>query len=46
LIVGELSAVTTLIYPGAADVIIYVAMAAVLLVRPQGLFGESEVIKG
>ncbi len=46
LIVGELSALTTLIYPGAAEVIIYVAMALVLLVRPQGLFGESEVIRG
>jgi branched-chain amino acid transport system permease protein len=46
IIVGELSAITTLFYPAGAEVIIYVAMAAVLLVRPQGLFGESEVIKG
>jgi branched-chain amino acid transport system permease protein len=46
LIVGELSAFTTLIYPGAAEVVIYVAMALVLLVRPQGLLGESEVIRG
>ena len=46
IIVGELSAVTTLVYPGAAEVIIYVAMALVLLVRPQGLLGESEIIRG
>ncbi len=46
IIVGELSAFTTLIYPSAAEVIIYVAMALVLLVRPQGLFGESELIRG
>jgi branched-chain amino acid transport system permease protein len=45
LIVGELSAFTTLVYPGAAEVIIYVAMAVVLLVRPQGLLGESEIIR-
>ncbi len=46
IIVGELGAFTTLIYPGAAEVIIYVAMAIVLLVRPQGLLGESEIIRG
>jgi branched-chain amino acid transport system permease protein len=46
LIVGELGSITTLIFPAAADVIIYVAMALVLLVRPSGLLGESEVIKG
>ena len=36
----------TLFFPAASDVVIYVAMAGVLLVRPQGLFGESEVIRG
>jgi len=46
IIVGELGSVTTLILPAASDVVIYVAMALVLLVRPQGLLGESEVIKG
>jgi branched-chain amino acid transport system permease protein len=46
LIVGELGSLTTLLFPAASDVVIYVAMAVVLLVRPQGLLGESEVIKG
>jgi len=27
-------------------VVIYIAMALVLIVRPSGLFGESEVIRG
>jgi len=45
LLVGILKSLMTLYYPPAADVIIYVLMAAVLLVRPQGLFGESEVIR-
>ena len=35
----------TLIYAPAANVIIYVCMALVLLLRPQGLLGESEVIR-
>lgn len=46
LIVGELQSVATLLLPSASDVIIYVAMALVLLVRPTGLLGESEVVKG
>ncbi len=45
LLVGVLKSLMTLYYPPAADVVIYVLMAAVLLVRPQGLFGESEVIR-
>ena len=46
LIVGELQSMTTLLFPAAADVVIYIAMALVLIVRPQGLLGESEVIRG
>ncbi|HMD02458.1 MAG TPA: branched-chain amino acid ABC transporter permease [Candidatus Baltobacteraceae bacterium] len=46
LIVGELQSLTTLVAPAASDIIIYIAMALVLLVRPSGLFGESEVIRG
>jgi len=45
LLVGILKSLMTLYYPPAADVIIYVLMAVVLVVRPQGLFGESEVIR-
>lgn len=46
LIVGELQSLTTLVFPAAADVVIYIAMALVLVVRPSGLFGESEIIRG
>jgi branched-chain amino acid transport system permease protein len=45
LLIGELQSVTTVIFPPAANVIIYVCMALVLLLRPQGLLGESEVIR-
>ena len=46
LLVGELQSLTTLVFPAASDVVIYIAMALVLIVRPSGLFGESEVIRG
>jgi branched-chain amino acid transport system permease protein len=45
LLIGELYSLTTLIYAPAASVIIYICMALVLLFRPQGLLGESEVIR-
>jgi branched-chain amino acid transport system permease protein len=46
LLVGELQSLTTLVRPEASDVIIYIAMALVLMFRPSGLLGESEVIRG
>ncbi len=46
IIVGELTSLTTLFYAQASEVIVYVVMALVLLLRPQGLMGESEVIRG
>ena len=46
LLVGELQSITTLVFPAASDVVIYIAMALVLIVRPSGLLGESEVIRG
>ncbi|MBC5809882.1 MAG: branched-chain amino acid ABC transporter permease [Candidatus Eremiobacteraeota bacterium] len=46
LLVGELQSLTTLISAPASDIVIYVAMAIVLMVRPSGLFGESELIRG
>ena len=46
LLVGELQSLTTLISAPASDIVIYVAMAIVLLVRPSGLLGESDVIRG
>ncbi len=45
LLIGELQSVTTLAFAPAANVIIYLCMALVLLLRPQGLLGESEVIR-
>jgi branched-chain amino acid transport system permease protein len=45
LLIGELQSVTTLVYAPASQVIIYLCMALVLLFRPQGLLGESEVIR-
>jgi branched-subunit amino acid ABC-type transport system permease component len=45
LLIGELQSLTTLAFPPAANVVIYVCMALVLLLRPQGLLGESEVIR-
>ena len=46
ILIGELQGLTTLVAPSASDVVIYLAMALVLLVRPQGLMGESELIRG
>ncbi|GAC1425827.1 MAG: branched-chain amino acid ABC transporter permease [Candidatus Velthaea sp.] len=46
IIVGELTSLATVLLPSAAEVIIYIAMALVLLFRPQGLLGDSEVIRG
>jgi branched-chain amino acid transport system permease protein len=46
LLVGELQSLTTLVFPAASDVVIYIAMALVLMFRPSGLLGESEVIRG
>jgi len=45
LLIGELQSLTNLAYAPASNVVIYLAMALVLLLRPQGLLGESEVIR-
>jgi branched-chain amino acid transport system permease protein len=45
LLIGELQSVTTVLYAPAANVVIYLCMALVLVLRPQGLLGESEVIR-
>lgn len=41
LLIGEVLALTGMLYDVLADVIIYLAMAVVLLVRPRGLFGQE-----
>jgi branched-subunit amino acid ABC-type transport system permease component len=41
LLIGETLALTGMLYDVLADVVIYLAMALVLLVRPRGLFGQG-----
>lgn len=41
LLIGETLALTGMLYDVLADVVIYLAMAVVLLVRPRGLFGQE-----
>jgi branched-chain amino acid transport system permease protein len=41
ILIGVASGVTTVFLPQASEAIMYVMMAAVLLVRPHGLFGEE-----
>jgi branched-chain amino acid transport system permease protein len=45
ILIGELQSVSTIVYAPAGNVVIYLCMALVLLFRPQGLLGESEVIR-
>ena len=39
---GVLEALTKLVYSPASNIVIFVVMAVVLLVRPAGLFGREE----
>ena len=41
LLIGVASGVTTVFFPSASEAVMYVMMAAVLLVRPHGLLGEQ-----
>ena len=41
LLIGVASALTSVYFPSASEAVMYVMMAAVLLVRPRGLFGEE-----
>ena len=41
LLIGQVVGLTTLFVPKAADIMVFVVMAVVLLVRPSGLFGEA-----
>lgn len=44
LLVGVVYSMTSLFYPELADLSIFVLMAVVLLIRPQGLFGKAGVM--
>jgi branched-chain amino acid transport system permease protein len=41
LLIGLAAGVTSAYYPVASDVVIYIMMAAVLIVRPRGLLGQE-----
>jgi branched-chain amino acid transport system permease protein len=41
LLIGVASGVTSVFFPSASEAVIYVIMAAVLIVRPRGLLGEE-----
>jgi branched-chain amino acid transport system permease protein len=43
LLIGLAISITTLYLPAASEVVMYVLMALVLLVRPRGLFGEEGI---
>ena len=45
IIMGEASAITTLFYPQMADIVIFLVMAVVLLIRPSGLFGKAGLLE-
>lgn len=41
ILIGVASGVTTVFFPSATEAVMYIMMAAVLLVRPRGLLGEE-----
>jgi branched-chain amino acid transport system permease protein len=41
LLIGQVVGLTTLFIPKAAEIMVFLVMAVVLLVRPSGLFGEA-----
>jgi branched-chain amino acid transport system permease protein len=41
LLIGVATGVTTVFFPSASEAVMYVMMAAVLIVRPRGLLGEE-----
>lgn len=45
IIMGEAIAITTLFYPQMADIVIFLVMAIVLLIRPSGLFGRAGLLE-
>ena len=45
LLIGQVVGLTTLFVPKAADIMVFLVMAVVLLVRPSGLFGEAGLLE-
>jgi branched-chain amino acid transport system permease protein len=44
LLMGQVVGLTTYVAPALAEIMVFVAMAVVLLVRPSGLFGEAGLL--
>ncbi len=45
LLMGQVVGLTTLFLPKAAEIMVFMVMAVVLLVRPSGLFGEAGLLE-
>jgi branched-chain amino acid transport system permease protein len=45
LLIGQVVGLTTLFLPKAAEIMVFMVMAVVLLVRPSGLFGEAGLME-
>ncbi len=45
IILGIVVSFTTLIYPPMANIVIFLVMAVILLIRPSGLFGEKGLLE-
>jgi branched-chain amino acid transport system permease protein len=46
ILLGEVVSLTTFFAPKLAEIVVFVVMAVVLLVRPSGLFGEAGLLEG
>jgi branched-chain amino acid transport system permease protein len=44
-LIGEVVSLTTFFAPKLAEIMVFVVMAAVLLLRPSGLFGEAGLLE-
>jgi branched-chain amino acid transport system permease protein len=45
LLIGEVVSLTTFVAPKLAEIMVFIVMAVVLLVRPSGLFGEAGLLE-
>jgi branched-chain amino acid transport system permease protein len=45
ILIGEVVSLTTFFAPKLAEIMVFIVMAAVLLVRPSGLFGEAGLLE-
>jgi branched-chain amino acid transport system permease protein len=45
LLIGQVVSLTTFFAPKLAEIVVFITMAIVLLVRPSGLFGEAGLLE-